>query len=93
MAKPELFTVTFWEVASAQIVHSAAGGALTALTLKGVGESEPGTLMNIPWWGLAVGAVTGGLTALLLALSGKVNPNSPPGALMNVPGQSPPEQR
>lgn len=80
-----IYTITFWQATVAQVVHSAAGGALTALALKGVGSAEPDTLSNVPWWGLAVGAAVGGLSAFLLALSGKLNPSSPPAALVNFP--------
>lgn len=91
MARPEIFTVTFWQVTVAQVVHSAAGGALTALGIGGIGVVDPSTHFNVPGYGVLIGAGIGGLTALLLALAGKANPESPPGALFNIPGPKPPE--
>lgn len=73
MATQELFTVTWWETASAQVIHAAAGGAVGALASAGLG-----TIGDVPWYGVLSAAVLSGLTTLLLALAGKANPNSGP---------------
>lgn len=82
MTAPQLFTVTFWQTTIAQVVHSAAGGALTALTLSGVSAADPAAHVSVPWWGLLMGAAVGGASALLLALSSQAIPGSGPATFL-----------
>lgn len=76
MATNELFTVTWWETAAAQVIHAAAGGALSVLGAHGLG-----LIGDVPWYGVLSAAGLSGLVALLLALAGKVNPDSGPATL------------
>lgn len=87
----ELFSADFWQRAVTQTVHSAAGGALTALSIGGVGAADPGTHVSVPWWGLLMGAVVGGLTAFLLALSSTAVPNTAPASFLPAKPDDPPQ--
>lgn len=82
MTTPQLFQVSFWQATIAQVVHSAAGGALAALAVGGVGAADPQSHVSVPWWGLFMGAVVGGLTALLLALSSSLVPGTGPASFL-----------
>jgi hypothetical protein len=87
MTTPQIFTTTFWQATIAQVVHAAAGGALTAWGIGAVGATDPATHVSVPWWGLFMGAVIGGLTALLLALSSNLVPGTGPATFL--PEQTP----
>lgn len=87
MATPQIFTTTFWQATIAQIVHSAAGGALTAWGIGAVGANDAGAHASVPGWGVLMGAGIGGLTALLLALSSSLVPGTGPATFL--PEQTP----
>jgi hypothetical protein len=80
VATSELFTVSYWEVLGAQVIHAAAGGAAGALVSAGLG-----TIGDVPWYGVLSAGVISGATTLLLGLAGKLNPNTGPATLFVPP--------
>lgn len=69
-AKPDLFTITFWQTTIARIVHYAAIGALGSWTIGTTPAAD------VPSWGVAMAAGVGALYALLTSFAAGYIPPS-----------------
>lgn len=91
MTTPDYFSLSFWRSAINQTIYGAAGGALNMWIVGGIGSLDNDTHLSIPGWAVAVGAGTGALLGLILALLGKTLPGTPGTSL--VPGKAAPVKR